>query len=123
MASSGSNASLLAADQDIVFKRCGCTDADTGRQLASRCPHLADSGDGSWYYAVQARELTISRQLVALPGELYCGPPKSRASYMDHPGALEYSIGCVTCTVADMMGAVVVGLLGAAQDRLPADVP
>jgi hypothetical protein len=29
----------------------------------------------------KARELTISRQLVALPGELYCGPPKSRASY------------------------------------------
>jgi integrase len=28
----------------------------------------------------QARELTISRQLVALPGELYCGSPKSRAS-------------------------------------------
>jgi integrase len=28
----------------------------------------------------QAQELTISRQLVALPGELYCGPPKSRAS-------------------------------------------
>jgi integrase len=28
-----------------------------------------------------ARELTITRQLVALPGELYCGRPKSRASY------------------------------------------
>jgi len=28
----------------------------------------------------QARELTISRQLVALPAELYCGPPKSHAS-------------------------------------------
>jgi integrase len=27
-----------------------------------------------------ACELTISRQLIALPGELYCGPPKSRAS-------------------------------------------
>ena len=28
----------------------------------------------------EARELTISRQLVALPGELYCGSPKGRAS-------------------------------------------
>jgi integrase len=28
----------------------------------------------------EARELSISRQLVALPGELYCGPPKSHAS-------------------------------------------
>jgi integrase len=26
-----------------------------------------------------ARELTIARQIVALPGQLYCGPPKSRA--------------------------------------------
>ena len=28
----------------------------------------------------EAQELTICRQQVALPGELYCGPPKSRAS-------------------------------------------
>ena len=28
----------------------------------------------------QAQELDISRQVVALPGELYCGPPKSRAN-------------------------------------------
>ena len=28
----------------------------------------------------ESRELTITRQLIALPGELYCGPPKSRAS-------------------------------------------
>jgi len=38
---------------DIVFKRCGCTDAGTGRQLAGHCPHLAEPGHGSWYYAVQ----------------------------------------------------------------------
>jgi integrase len=28
----------------------------------------------------EACELTVARQLIALPGELYCGPPKSRAS-------------------------------------------
>ena len=39
--------------QDIVFKRCGCTDETTGRLLAGHCPHLADPGHGSWYYAVQ----------------------------------------------------------------------
>ncbi len=39
--------------QDIVFKRCGCTDQDTGRQLAGHCPRLAEPGHGSWYYAVQ----------------------------------------------------------------------
>ena len=39
--------------QDIVFKRCGCTDEKTGRQLAAHCPHLAEPRHGSWYYAVQ----------------------------------------------------------------------
>jgi len=39
----------------------------------------------------ESRELTISRQVIALPGELYCGPPKSRASFrtiaLDKDGA------------------------------------
>ena len=39
--------------QDIVFKWCGCTDEATGRQFAGRCPHLAEPGHGSWYFAVQ----------------------------------------------------------------------
>jgi len=39
--------------RDIVFKRCGCTGEATGRQLAGHCPHLAEPGHGSWYYAVQ----------------------------------------------------------------------
>jgi hypothetical protein len=34
--------------QDIVFKRCGCTDVATGRQLAAHCPRLAQPGHGSW---------------------------------------------------------------------------
>jgi hypothetical protein len=34
--------------RDIVFKRCGCADETTGRQLAGRCPHLSDSEYGSW---------------------------------------------------------------------------
>jgi hypothetical protein len=39
--------------QDIAFKRCGCTDRDTSRQLAGLCPHLAEPEHGSWCYAVQ----------------------------------------------------------------------
>jgi integrase len=39
--------------RDIVFKRCGCTNEKTGRQLAGRCPRLAEPRHGSWYYAVQ----------------------------------------------------------------------
>jgi hypothetical protein len=34
--------------QDIVFKRCGCTDQGTGRQLAGRCSHLAEPEHGGW---------------------------------------------------------------------------
>jgi ribonuclease Z len=43
--------------------------------------------------------------------------------YAADPVPLEYSIGYFTCIVADMMGAVVVGLLDAAQGRLGAGVP
>jgi hypothetical protein len=43
----------MNSTRDIVFKRCGCADPDTGRQLAGRCPHLADPAHGSWYYTVQ----------------------------------------------------------------------
>lgn len=43
----------MNSTRDIVFKRCGCTDEKTGRQLAGRCPQLARPGHGSWYYAVQ----------------------------------------------------------------------
>src|SRR3984957_19350210 len=44
---------VMNSTRDIVFKRCGCTDGKTDRQLAGRCPHLAEPGHGSWYYAVQ----------------------------------------------------------------------
>src|SRR5215472_4901117 len=40
-----------------------------------------------------------------------------------HPVPLDYSIWGVTCTVVGMTDAVMAGLPGAAQDRLPADVP
>jgi integrase len=43
----------MNAKQDIVFKRCGCTKQDTGRQFAGHCPHLAEPSHGTWYYAVQ----------------------------------------------------------------------
>ncbi len=36
-----------------VFRRCGCRDRETGRQLNGRCPRLADPAHGCWYFAVQ----------------------------------------------------------------------
>jgi len=43
----------MNSTRDTVFKRCGCADEQTGRQLAGRCPRLAEPGHGRWYYAVQ----------------------------------------------------------------------
>jgi len=43
----------MNGQHEIAFKRCGCSDPVSGRQLAARCPHLPESGHGSWYYAVQ----------------------------------------------------------------------
>lgn len=36
-----------------VFKRCGCRDRRTGRQLGGRCPRLDGRGHGSWYLAAE----------------------------------------------------------------------
>jgi hypothetical protein len=36
-----------------VFRRCGCRNRASGRQLTSRCPLLTDHGHGRWYFAAQ----------------------------------------------------------------------
>ena len=57
----------MNSTRDIAFKRCGCADMKTGRQLAVRCPHLARPGHGSWYYAVQVTTVGgLSRGLAAI---------------------------------------------------------
>lgn len=37
----------MSSNCDVIFKRCGCTREDTGRQLAGRCPRLAEPQHGS----------------------------------------------------------------------------
>lgn len=34
-----------------VYKRCGCRDVSSGRQLGRHCPKLVQRGHGSWYFA------------------------------------------------------------------------
>jgi hypothetical protein len=46
----------------VVYKRCGCADVGTGRQLGGRCARLAEDGHGSWYFAVQVRGLAGRRE-------------------------------------------------------------
>lgn len=36
-----------------VYRRCGCTDPVTGRQLSGRCPKLAEDTHGSWYLRLE----------------------------------------------------------------------
>lgn len=50
----------MSDKRNILCKPCGCADEATGRLLVGRCPRLAHR-----------------RQIVALPGQLYCGPLKS----------------------------------------------
>ena len=39
--------------QGSVYKRCGCADPVTGRQLGNRCPRVAGSRHGSWYIGLE----------------------------------------------------------------------
>ena len=41
------------AGEGSVYRRCGCMDAATGRQLGGRCLRLADHGHGSWYIGLE----------------------------------------------------------------------
>ena len=38
-----------------VYRRCGCADPATGRQLGGNCPQLADDNHGSWYIQLELR--------------------------------------------------------------------
>jgi integrase-like protein len=44
---------MAMSGQGSVYKRCGCVDPVTGRQLGRRCPRLAGRGHGSWYIELE----------------------------------------------------------------------
>ncbi|MET9344917.1 tyrosine-type recombinase/integrase [Nonomuraea sp. NPDC003804] len=45
----------------MAYKRCGCADAVSGKQLGGRCVRLAEAWHGSWYFAVQVSGLAGRR--------------------------------------------------------------
>src|SRR5436305_10687436 len=53
---------------NCVFRRCGCRDRATGRQLSSTCPRLADPAHGQWYFAVEVPTATGRRARVRRGG-------------------------------------------------------
>ncbi|MGW2543114.1 tyrosine-type recombinase/integrase [Kitasatospora sp. NPDC001574] len=42
----------MAVERGTVYKRCGCRDPRTKRQLGTRCPKRRRRGHGSWYIAL-----------------------------------------------------------------------
>ncbi|MFI6744371.1 hypothetical protein ACIBI9_66945, partial [Nonomuraea sp. NPDC050451] len=59
----------MAKTRVQVSRRCGCVDAETGRQRGVTCPRLpVDDDHGSWYFAVQVRGLDGQRQRVRQGG-------------------------------------------------------
>ncbi len=46
-----------------TFKRCGCTDPVTGKQLAAKCPDLDKRHHGTWCYRVRLDTTSGRRQL------------------------------------------------------------
>ena len=54
--------------QGVIFKRCGCQDPASGRQLGRTCPQLAEGRHGSWYFHVSATNLMGRRERVRRGG-------------------------------------------------------
>jgi hypothetical protein len=44
---------MAMSGQGSLYKRCGCVDPVTGRQLGRRCPRLAGGRHGSWYIGLE----------------------------------------------------------------------
>jgi hypothetical protein len=49
----GDARSMIMSGQGSVYKRCGCIDTETGRQLGGRCLRLAGGRHGSWYVRLE----------------------------------------------------------------------
>src|SRR6266536_908517 len=56
------------SSQGVIFKRCGCTEAGTGRRLGEACPRSAVVGHGSWYFHVSVTNLMGRRERVRRGG-------------------------------------------------------
>jgi integrase len=51
------------ADSGYTFKRCGCTDPVTGKQLGAKCPDLGKRRHGTWAFKVRVDTATGTRRL------------------------------------------------------------
>lgn len=67
-----------------TYKRCGCTDPETGKQLGEQCPELPSRRHGAWSYEIRLDTTTGRRQLKR--GGF--GREKDAASVLDAIGEL-----------------------------------
>lgn len=85
-----------------VSRRCGCVDAETGRQQGVTCPRLPmDDDHGSWYFAVQVRGLDGQRQPVRQGG--YADPEKAQAAGRAVAAADRDGAGAAGCTLGQWL--------------------
>jgi integrase len=71
-----------------VYRRCGCRDAVTGRQLNGRCELLVDAAHGRWYFAVQVTTLAGRRGRVRRGGfASEAAAERARQAFLDLPDA------------------------------------
>jgi hypothetical protein len=92
-----------------TFKRCGCRDQRTGRQLGGRCPHLRERGHGSWYLAVELSAAPDGRRRRARLGG-YATRAASQAALgrLGKPGGPPRS-GVAACTTGQWLAAWLAG--------------
>jgi hypothetical protein len=81
-----------------TFKRCGCRDQRTGRQLGQRCPHLRERGHGSWYLAIELSAAPDGRRRrVRLGGYATRAAARAALGRLSTPGQARGSVaGCTT---------------------------
>jgi integrase len=78
-----------------TFKRCGCRDQRTGRQLGQRCPHLGERAHGSWYLAIELSAGPDGRRR-----RVRLGGYATRAGAQEALGRLGTRGGRARCSVA-----------------------
>jgi hypothetical protein len=92
-----------------TFKRCGCRDPRTGRQLGRRCPHLRERGHGSWYLAVELSAAPDGRRRrVRLGGYATRAAAQAALGRLGKPGGPPRR-GVAGCTTGQWLAARLAG--------------
>ena len=92
-----------------TFKRCGCRDRRTGRQLGRRCPRLGERGHGSWYLAVEVSAAPDGRRRrVRLGGYATRAAARAALGRLGTPGG-PVRRGAAGCTTGQWLAAWLAG--------------